>query len=90
MTFDKISKNVNVLGNIKGCPIWILMTRSPEGFIRCEFRSQTLNIQKIAVKYGGGGHRCASGARLDNWSWDECMKIINDLDDLAKRGDDGE
>ena len=90
LTFDKISKNVNVLGNIKGCPIWILMTRSPEGFIRCEFRSQTLNIQKIAAKYGGGGHRCASGARLDNWSWDECMKIINDLDDLAKRGDDGE
>ncbi len=82
LTFDQVSKNVNVMGNIIGCKAWTLFTRSPENFIRVEFRSNGVNVQKVAVKYGGGGHHCASGARLEGWSWDECMKIINDLDAL--------
>ena len=83
LTFDQISKNVNVIGNIRGALIWTLFTRSPEGFIRIEFRSAGIDIQKVAVKYGGGGHRCAAGARLEGWTWDQCMDIINDLDKLA-------
>ena len=85
LKYEQVSKNVNVIGNIIGCPIWTLFTRSPEDVIRVEFRSNGLNIQEIAKKYGGGGHKCAAGARLEGWSWDECMKIINDLDALAEQ-----
>mgnify|MGYP002523687929 CR=1 FL=1 len=85
LKYDQVSKNVNVMGNIIGSKAWTLFTRSPEGVIRVEFRSNGMNIQPIAVKYGGGGHKCAAGARLENWSWDECMKIINDLDELASK-----
>lgn len=85
LTFDKVSKNVNVMGNIIGSKAWTLFTRSKEGFIRVEFRSNGLNVQEIAAKYGGGGHRCASGARLEGYSWEQCMKIINDLDEAASK-----
>lgn len=84
LRFDQISKNVNVIGNIRGCPIWILFTRAPENFLRLEFRSNGPDVQKVAAKYGGGGHRCAAGARLEGWTWDDCMKIVNDLDEVAK------
>ncbi len=84
LTFDQVSKNVNVMGNIIGAKAWTLFTRSPEDFIRVEFRSNGINVQEVAAKYGGGGHRCAAGLRLEKWTWKDCMKIINELDSLAK------
>ena len=82
--FEQISKNVNVIGNIKGCPIWVLFTRSPEGMIRVEFRSSGLDVQKVALKYGGGGHKCAAGCRLlDQKDFSLAMKIVDDLDKVA-------
>ena len=84
LTFDQISKNVNVIGNIRGCSIWCLFTRSPEDKIRVEFRSSGPNVQPVAKKYGGGGHAHAAGARLENQkNFDLCKKIVEDLDKLA-------
>ena len=88
LNFDQISKNVNVIGNIRGCPIWVLFTRSPENFIRVEFRSHKINVQQIAVKYGGGGHLHAAGARLNNQTnFDLCMQVVKDLDDAAAKAE---
>ena len=84
LTFDEVSKNVNVLGNIKGCPIWALFTRSPEGIIRVELRSKELNVQQIALKYGGGGHLHAAGVRLlPPNEWKKAQAMVHDLDLLA-------
>ena len=84
LKFEQISKNVNVIGNIRGCPIWVLFTRSPENFIRVEFRSVSINVQKIAKKYGGGGHLHAAGARLENqYDFNLAMKVVEDLDEAA-------
>ena len=81
LKFDQISKNVNVIGNIRGCPIWVLFTRSPENYIRVEFRSHKINVQKVAAKYGGGGHLHAAGARLENQKdFALAMKVVEDLD----------
>ena len=86
LTFDQISKNVNVIGSVRGCPIWVLFTRSPENFIRVEFRSNGINVQEIAVKYGGGGHPCAAGCRLDNQKdFKLAMKVVEDLDKVAEQ-----
>lgn len=84
LKYEQVSKNVNVIGSIRGCPIWVLFTRSPENVIRVEFRSNGINIQPIAKKYGGGGHAHAAGARLDNQTdFELCKQIVNDLDELA-------
>lgn len=86
LTFDQISKNVNVIGSIRGCPIWVLFTRSPEDYIRVEFRSNGINVQEVAVKYGGGGHPCAAGCRLDNQKdFKLAMKVVEDLDKVVEK-----
>ena len=88
LKFDQISKNVNVIGNIRGCPIWVLFTRSPENFIRVEFRSHAINVQKVAAKYGGGGHLHAAGARLENQKdFALAMKVVEDLDKAAEEAE---
>lgn len=85
LKYEQVSKNVNVIGNIKGCPVWVLFTRSPEGTIRVEFRSHGLDVQKIAKKYGGGGHKCAAGARLDDQKdFSLAMKVVEDLDKMVE------
>ena len=84
LSFDQISKNVNVIGNIRGCPAWILFTRAPESYIRVEFRAHKINVQQIAKKYGGGGHLHAAGARLENQKdFSLAMQIVEDLDKAA-------
>lgn len=84
LKYEQVSKNVNVVGNIIGCPVWTLFTRNADGTIRIEFRSSGLDVQKIAKKYGGGGHKCAAGARLeDQKDFTLAMQVVNDLDQMV-------
>ena len=67
---------VNVMGEIRGVESWVNFTETDDGVL-CEIRSNTHNINPIAVKYGGGGHQKASGATLKDR--DEAMSLLNDL-----------
>ena len=70
---------VNTMGEIKGVQTWVNFTESPEGVL-CELRSKSQNVNKIAVKYGGGGHIKASGAMVKDRA--EAMAMLNDLDKM--------
>ncbi len=72
---------VNTMGDIRGVDIWVNFTESDEGVL-CELRSSKYNINKIAVKYGGGGHMKASGATVKNKA--EAMNMLSDLCALTK------
>ena len=72
---------VSVMSDIKGIDIWVNFTESDRGVI-VEVRSTKYNINKIAVKYGGGGHEKASGATLKDR--DTAMQMLMDLDKLAE------
>ncbi len=74
---------VNVMAEIRGVDIWVNFTET-EDAVLCELRSSKYDINKIAVKYGGGGHLLASGATLKNK--DEALSMLKDLDDLVKSG----
>lgn len=67
---------VNVMGEIRGVESWVNFTETEDGVL-CEIRSNTYNINPIAVKYGGGGHQKASGATLKNR--EEAMSLLADL-----------
>ena len=67
---------VNVMGEIRGIESWVNFTETDDGVL-CEIRSNTHNINPIAVKYGGGGHQKASGATLK--SREEAMALLSDL-----------
>ena len=72
---------VNVMGEIKGVDVWVNFTETEEGVL-CEIRSSVHNINPIAVKYGGGGHKKASGATLKDK--DEAMLLLADLNKVAE------
>lgn len=72
---------VNVMAGIKGINIWVNFTEDPTTEkVLVEIRSNGININKIAVKYGGGGHLNASGATID--SFEVADKLLKDLDKL--------
>ena len=61
--------------------IWIFLTEDKKNNqIRANIRSRGPQINEIAAHYGGGGHKLASGVRLE--SWEQADKLIDDLDKL--------
>jgi len=72
---------VNTMGDIKGTDIWVNFTETEQGIL-CELRSNSYNINPVAVKYGGGGHKKASGATVH--SKEEAMAMLHDLDTMVK------
>lgn len=70
---------VNVMADIKGVNIWVFFAED-ENSVACELRSGQLNINPIAVKYGGGGHAKASGATVKDKA--AAMQMLEDLNDL--------
>ena len=67
---------VNTMSEIRGVENWVNFTETDDGVL-CEIRSNTYNINTIAVKHGGGGHQKASGATLKNR--DEAMELLAEL-----------
>lgn len=85
-TFAVSRGMVNVMSDIKGIDIWVNFTESEDGNVWCELRSSKYNINPVAVKYGGGGHKKASGA--DVRDYDEAMMMLEDLKKIAEDGDE--
>lgn len=75
---------VGTMAEIRGVDVWVNFTETEEGVL-CEIRSSKYNINPIAVKYGGGGHKKASGATVADR--EEAMMMLADLDKLAEVGE---
>ena len=71
---------VNTMADLKGVSIWAAFAEGEEGIL-CELRSSGPNINEIAVKYGGGGHKKASGATLNNK--EAVTAMLHDLDEIS-------
>ena len=80
-TFTLSRGMVNVMAEIRGVDSWVNFTETEEGVL-CEIRSNRHNINPIAVKYGGGGHKKASGATLRDR--EEAMRLLDDLNSLSE------
>lgn len=79
---------VNVMSGIKGVDIWVNFTEDVENnAVLAEIRSSKYNINEIAVKYGGGGHKLASGATLR--SFEEADRMLADLENIIKEANNG-
>ena len=79
-TFTGSRGMVNTMADIRGTDIWVNFTETQEGVL-CELRSGGVNINPIAVKYGGGGHAKASGACVPDR--ETAMQMLSDLNELA-------
>jgi len=78
-TFSISRGMVNTMGDMQNVGIWANFTETDEGVL-CELRSAFININHIAVKYGGGGHAKACGATVPNR--ETAMAMLQDLDML--------
>lgn len=84
-TFSVSRGMVSVMSGIKGIEVWANFTEDVDGKICVEFRSSSKNVNKVAVKYGGGGHLLASGCMLDDF--DQIQEVLNDLNLLMEEED---
>ena len=73
-------KMVGLMRDIKGVYVWANFTESDDGVLT-ELRSNRCNINPVAVKYGGGGHKKASGCVVKDRA--EAMRLLADLDALV-------
>jgi phosphoesterase RecJ-like protein len=78
-TFTISRGMVNTMSDIRGIDTWVNFTETDEGVL-CEIRSSLHNINAVAVKWGGDGHKKASGAMLK--SREDAMALLKDLDEV--------
>ena len=71
---------VSLMRDIKDVHVWVNFTEGYDG-VHCELRSNKYNINPVAVKYGGGGHKKASGCTVPDKQ--TAMSLLEDLDALA-------
>lgn len=74
---------INDLKYVNEILVWAFFSEDTKmGIIKANIRSRGPIINEIAGKYGGGGHKFASGARLNNW--EEVDALIEDLDEITR------
>jgi bifunctional oligoribonuclease and PAP phosphatase NrnA len=57
---------VNYTRSVEGVEVGLLFMEQPKGGVKVSFRSRAaIDVARIAEKFGGGGHRLASGATID-------------------------
>ena len=69
---------IGIMSGIEGINVWATFTENENGEVFVELRSNKVNINQVAVKYGGGGHLQASGATVKGL--DVVPHIIKDLE----------
>lgn len=72
---------VGLMNDIRGVFLWATFTEEDDG-IQVELRSNRYNINPIAVKYGGGGHKKASGCKVPDK--ETAFQLLSDLDALSQ------
>jgi bifunctional oligoribonuclease and PAP phosphatase NrnA len=56
---------VNYPRSVAGTEVGLFFMEQPRGGIKVSFRARTLDVSRIAERFGGGGHKLASGATLE-------------------------
>lgn len=63
-SFDELEGISGYLLDIKGIDVSAFLYEKRDGSIKVSFRSKEINVNEIAGKFGGGGHKLASGATI--------------------------
>lgn len=82
LTHEQASNAVSFMSSIRGSIIWIAFIENPDATFRVRLRSRFVAVNKLAEKYGGGGHANASGAACADKK--ELRALIKDADRLIK------
>lgn len=56
---------INYPRSIVGVDVAAIFIEQPAGGTKVSFRARSVDVSKVAEKFGGGGHKLAAGARVD-------------------------
>jgi phosphoesterase RecJ-like protein len=68
---------INYTRSLAGVEVGLLFMEQPHGGVKVSFRSRRVDVARLAERFGGGGHRLASGAVLQT-SLDDARRRILD------------
>ena len=66
---------INYTRSLSGVEVGLLFMEQPRGGVKISFRSRRVDVARLAERFGGGGHRLASGAVLET-SLDEARRQV--------------
>ena len=73
---------INDLKYVNEILVWVFFSEDTKmEVIKANIRSSGPVVNEVASKYGGGGHKFASGARLKTWV--DADNLIKDLDEIT-------
>ncbi|ATZ18484.1 DHH family protein [Williamsoniiplasma somnilux] len=81
LTYDEVKLALSTMAGIDEIKIWSTVIVW-KGVNKVSLRSRKYDVNTVAVKYNGGGHKLASGAELDKIS--DYKNLVKDLDKLIK------
>ena len=76
------SNMINDFNNINEVIIWVFVSKDKNSLYRVNIRSRGPEINEIAAKHGGGGHKFASGVRTD--SHEVVEALLKELSECAR------
>lgn len=74
-SYDELEGISGYLLDIKGITVSAFLYEKRDGSIKVSFRAKELNVNEIASKFGGGGHKLASGATIKG-TLEEAKEIV--------------
>jgi phosphoesterase RecJ-like protein len=68
---------INFVRSVEGTEVALMFIEQREGGVKVSFRSRSrIDVDKIAERFGGGGHRLASGATVPGTMDEVVMKVL--------------
>ena len=80
VTSARMVGNTSLISHIYNYPVWFIATETDNGGMQVEMRSEgiyNIDVQKIAVAFGGGGHTYAAGFTIRQFSKENINKLIS-------------
>ncbi len=69
---------INVLSSIEGAAVAVIFIEQNNSHVKVSWRAQPgLDVSKIALEFGGGGHKAASGADIEGSLEDVQQKVLS-------------
>lgn len=88
LDFDKTSGIVSLLRTIDGIEVSAIVQEDEPNRQKLSFRSQEfVDVSKIAIEFGGGGHVRASGANYEGTLDEVFDKVVKRMEKLYEDGD---
>lgn len=84
LEYNQVKSALSTMSGIAEIKVWCTVIVW-KGENKVSLRARDYDINTIAIKYNGGGHKFASGAKLANLA--EAKKLVKDIDNLIIQTD---